>query len=469
MSREARAYEATGGGIHLAALPISVVPFLDARCDLLTSEHSKWRQPARWLILAFVAVLALDHYYNHLSRTPGIDFYQYWAVPTARRASPEVLGSPYSQDERYATVLAGVAERSDDDRLKAVTDYRQEPGFASTPLLYVMGSWLPSNYTTALRSYQVMQYAALGLALFLLARRAAMAGLDVAILGLLMFVFYMPVLSDLRVLNTNAFQLAALAGAATLLAGGGAARRDPRDALALSLTILVVFLKPVWAPLPLLVVAHVVWRGGWKGVARPLAVGGGVAALLCAWPALVFGPVVWHDWYQQVFGSDAHHLVYSIEEGNRSAPLVLAEATGWSLGGALSLLLAVVGLSLLAMVVFQRRGSAGTLADGLLVRPERALSLGIVAMLALSPLAWWHYYIMALIPIFVLVSPGTSKLQVGLACLSFLLSSGRLGPLYVWFADGDWATIFGVAFAWLPLWVGLLLPFAPRRESIPGQ
>jgi len=434
-----------------------------------SGDPSNWRRSARWLILAFASVLALDHYYNHLARTPGIDFYQYWAVPTARGVSSDSLGSPYSESDRYAAVLAALAEGSADNRLKAVTEYRQDPGFASTPLLYVIGGWLPGDYTTALRTYQFLQFAAFASALFLLARRASIPSLDIASLGLLMYVFYMPVLSELRVLNTNAFQLAAVAAAVTLLGGGGRESRALRDAAALGLTVLLVFLKPLWAPLPVLVGLHLYWRGGWVAARRPAAAGVGVAAMLYAWPALVFGTGVWGDWYQKVFGGDSRHLVYSIEEGNRSAPVVLGQVAGWSLGGALGLLGGGIVLSLLAVAVTHRHrrgrsaGSVHSLVDGVLSRPEVALSFGIVAMLALSPLAWWHYYTLALVPIFVLLSPGASRLQVALACLSFLLSSGRLGPVYVWFADGDLATIFGVAFAWMPLWVGLLLPL----KSVP--
>ena len=431
----------------------------------------------RLVILAFVAVLALDHYQQHLSRTPGIDFYQYWAVPTARRLSSEPLGSPYSESARYAEVLATFSEQSADPRLRAVNAYRQEPGFASDPLLYVLGSWLPEDYTTALRSYQLLQFAALGLALFLLARQASIPGLEMAILALLMGLYYLPVLSELRVLNTNALQLAALALAVALLGSERSRVGGLEAGLALSLTVFVAFLKPVWAPLPALTMLHLIWRNGWAASARPIAGAAGVAALLFAWPAAVFGPAVWNDWFHRVFRDDPGRLVYAIEEGNRSAPVILARATGWSLSAAAGFLAGVVLLPLLVVLVAQwrampsrdLRASLGALTVRLLARPAVALSFGIVAMLALSPLVWWHYYTLALLPIFVLISPGASRWQVALAVLSFLMSSGRLGPIYVWFGDSDWATICGVGFAWLPLLLGLALPFAAPRVDPAGE
>lgn len=421
------------------------------------------------MVLAFVAVLALDHYHNHLSHTPGIDFYQYWAVPTARRISVEPLGTPYAESERYGQILEDFSRHSTDSRLAAVTEYWQTPDFASDPLLYVMGSWLPASYTTALKIYQFLQFFAFALALVLFARRASLPGPETATLGLLMFVYYMPVLSELRVLNTNALQLAALAAAASLLAS----RRAGRAGLALALTVLVVFLKPVWVLLPGLVALYLLRTHGRATALRALGVAGAFGLALLAWPAVVFGPAVWSEWYRAVFSGSPDRLLYGIEEGNRSAAMVLAQETGMGIGESVGVLALVLALSLFVAAALRLGASgpgrwrlaASSLSDTLLRSPETTLSLGIVAMLALSPLTWWHYYTLALLPIFALLSSGASRAQAVLACLSFLLSSGRLGPVYVWFTDADWATVCGAAFAWVPLWLGLLLPWASREQG----
>jgi hypothetical protein len=433
--------------------------------------------PARALIFVFVAVLALDHYHNHLALTPGIDFYQYWAVPTARRISAERLGSPYADTDRYAEVLQAVANRSSDGRLKAVAEYREAPDFASDPLLYVIGGWLPSDYTTALKLYQLLQFAALALALFLLSRRASLPGLETATLGLLMILYFMPVLSDLRVLNTNVLQLCALAMAASLLQPGRAAWNLPRASLGLSLTVLVVFLKPLWALLPPLTALYVLRHHGRSSAVKAGALAAAFAAALFAWPAASFGPGVWSDWYDAVFRADPGRLLYSVEEGNRSAPTLLADTTGLSLGSAVivvALLLAVSALAAVATssrhsTVGSRWAAVAALPARLLARPETTLGLGIVVMLALSPLVWWHYQTLGLILAFSLLSPSASNLQATLAVLWFLLSSGRLGPIYVWFGDADQATLWGAAFAWLPLWIALALPFAPAPTDSSGE
>ncbi len=98
-------------------------------------------------------------------------------------------------------------------------------------------------------------------------------------------------------------------------------------------------------------------------------------------------------------------------------------------------------------------------------RPETTLGFGIVVMLALSPLVWWHYQTLGLLLAFALLGPRASKLQAVLAGLWFLLSSGRLGPVYAWFGDADQATVWGAAFAWLPLWLALALPSASRPNG----
>ena len=278
----------------------------------------------RTLTFAFVAILALDHYRNHLALTPGIDFYQYWAVPAARRVSAEPLGSPYADTDRYVDVLRTIAGRSKDARLKAVAEFRDVPDFASDPLLYVIGGWLPGEYTPALKVYQGLQFAAFALALFLLARRASLPGLEAATLGLLMVLYFMPVLSDLRVLNTNVLQLCALAAAVSLLPprrreGSQGEGNLGRASLGLSMTVLVAFLKPLWVPLPALAALFLLRHRGWLLTLKAGAIGGAFGLALLAWPAASFGPRVWSEWYQAVFRADPGRLAYGIEEGNRSA------------------------------------------------------------------------------------------------------------------------------------------------------
>lgn len=430
------------------------------------------RSPAlRWILLAFVALLALDHYTHHLAHTPGIDFYQYWAVPTARRASAEPLGSPYADSGRYAEVLAAIAERSGDPRLAAVTEYRREPGFASDPLLYVLGAWLPSDYTTALKLYQTLQALALALALSLLARRAEAPGLETAIFGLLMYLYYMPVLSELRVLNTNAFQLAALAAALAWL--GRRPHAVWADGAALCALVFVAFLKPLWAPLVGLALVYLVVTRGLTALWRPLAAAGVAGAALFAWPAAVFGAGVWGDWYRTVYGDDPDHLVYTVVEGNRSTPLVLSRWLGWELSSAILLvvlvLIATIAVTVLGLRGGQERPSAraaiAALGRALTRRAELTLGLGVVALLALSPLVWWHYYTLALLPLFALLGPAATRGQIVLGGLSVLLASGRLGPVYAWFGDADRATIVGVSLAWVPLWLGLLVLAARPSDS----
>ncbi len=431
------------------------------------SARARLPRAARILIFSFVAVLALDHYHNHLAFTPGIDFYQYWAIPTARRVSTEPLGSPYADTERYAEVLRIVARQSADGRLKAVAEYRDVPDFASDPLLYVIGSWLPRDYTTALKTYQFLQFAAFGLALLLLSRRASLPGLETATLGLLMVLYFMPVLSELRVLNTNMLQLCALAMAVSLLPPKETGRDRLRVSLGLSLTVLVAFLKPLWAPLPLLATLYVLRNHGRKRALTAGALAAAFGLALLAWPAVSFGPGVWSEWYHDVFRADPGRLLYSVEEGNRSAPKLLSEATALSLGSTASAIALLLALSLLGAVVLGSRSgaerrpwTAAALRARLVARPETILGFGIVVLLALSPLVWWHYQTLGLVLAFSRLAPRASRLQATLAVLWFLLSSGRLGPVYVWFGDADQATLWGTAFSWIPLWFALLLPVA---------
>lgn len=443
----------------------------------VTPARPSLRATVRLLILAFVALLALDHYRNHLAHSPGIDFFQYWAVPMARRLSVEPLGSPYAETQRYAETIRNFSSHTGDPRLEAVVDYWKTPDFASDPLVYVIGGWLPADYTTALRTYQFLQFAALAVALFLLARMSSLPGLETAILGLLMFVYYMPILSELRVLNTNAVVLVALAGATWLLqTRSGTPPPWGRLAAALCLAVFAAFLKPIWAPLPGLILLHLLYQGRRLEVLKSAAVAGGLALVLFIWPAVVFGPSIWPEWYRSVFGDSSDRLFYSVEQGNRSTAVVLVEATGMSANAATGVIAAFLSASLLVSWLIHHKAAsprgwrvAGrSLGNGLLGRPETALALGIAGALALSPLAWWHYYTVALLPVFVLLAPGAPRALGALAALSFLLSSGRLGPIYVAIGDPDNITVLGAALAWIPLWLGLLtitLWKRPQRDS----
>ncbi len=428
-----------------------------------------------WAVLLLLLAVGADRWRNHLSRTPGIDFYQYWAVPKARAEAPGVLGSPYSDQEGYARVLAQIADAAGDRRLAAVTEYRRDPGFASTPLVYVLGSWLPSGYSSALALYQGLHLLALLGGWWLLARNLEFRTLDATLLAAVTVIFHMPVLAELRVLNTNAFQLAALAGACRLLRESTLLARSA----SLCLVIFVAFLKPVWAllvPLWFLLAAR---RGG-REATRAGAVGVAFAAACVLWPALEFGFGVWPDWFGHVLGSGSGAIDYAVSDGNRSTLVWLAETLGWSRELSAVVVAAVLGTVLVGAVLraATRGRSWRDLVGELAAAPERVMGAAIVVSLALSPLAWWHYQVLALMPLATLWSVTASRVQAVLGWTAFLLASGRLGPVFAFFIDPEAATAAAATLAWLPLWIGLLLPWAgearqrhtlqPEGEGLPA-
>ena len=85
--------------------------------------------------------------------------------------------------------------------------------------------------------------------------------------------------------------------------------------------------------------------------------------------------------------------------------------------------------------------------------PFLAASLGICALLAASPLAWFHYYVLLLAPALRMVAtPSSSGAVKALAGASMILASGAAG----WLPALEPAVPYMVAVSWAPLWTATL-------------
>jgi hypothetical protein len=90
--------------------------------------------------------------------------------------------------------------------------------------------------------------------------------------------------------------------------------------------------------------------------------------------------------------------------------------------------------------------------------PGRAMGLGLVATFALSPLLWFHYLVLAVLPGLHLLG-GARRLGRWLGGAALLLYSGFFAPA-IWQrfgAESNYALGALWSLTWLPLWIGLLL------------
>jgi hypothetical protein len=238
-------------------------------------------------------------------------------------------------------------------------------------------------------------------------------------------------------------------------------------ALALFLTI-----KPNMALPVLALVAHYLHvRGG-----RSFTLGtiGAVAVVFAglAIGAWHFGEAgVWRDWFEYTGGAHGGTVFYSVDNGNQSLAMLLAEKSSayGPLGNSL-LLMAVLAPA--ALVVASAQGQRGDLvlptARRVLEDPWLITALAVVAVCATSPLFWHHYYVAMLVPLALLMRGAATRLQRACALASFAVLT------VPWLQMLSEARLFGVAytlifFAWAPLVPAMLVELAGVRRELESR
>ena len=397
----------------------------------------------------------------------GVDFYQFWGIGAARKI--ELLAhSPYRDAQSYASVLNTLADESPSLKLRRANAGRRKLEPAGTPFLYACFSLLPLDYETAQAGFVALLYAA-GLAgTFLLARLRGFTPLASACLALVVANAYAPFALDIIVANVNLLQLAAFAAllhAALRPPGPGSAALE---AIAQSLAWVLVVFKPNVA---LISAAYELQRLLVNGRAPFLAaarVALAAAILAIAAGAWYFGSAMaWPDWLSSARELGNLGVLSAVDRGNQSIAMWLALRTGTPIPALWGVLLGVV---LIAAVVGAARapGQASGDLPRVLRRafadPFYAMSFGIMLTLAVSPLVWKHYLVLALVPIAWQVRGEGRIGQVGALVAFFLMSLKAELWLYLL---GGLDLFDGVRrVAWLALIPGLLASTRARRDAI---
>jgi len=417
------------------------------------------------LILLILAELVIVQSLHVFSQVSMVDFYQYWAVSNARRVSSQTLRSPYTDRELYYTTLADQAARSDDARLLTVNRVYPRPGFTATPLAYVLFAALPANYTLANALYYALQILAFPAAVIVLGIMYGYEVFPLLCLALLLVLASGPFSADVRVGNVGCFQLLALAG---LLTATDRLRRSARPVLlggvVASGLVLLVLAKPNVALVCAVIMLHLCLVHG----ARRAAVAS-AAAVLCGAAAAIIACAyfdswsVWWEWYRFIFGGNPYALTLAPPIGNYASARLLSSVLG---GADVWLIVVLIAAALAASTIVVIAGRLGTTATG--DAPARrmlgmlrddvhvAVAIGVTLTIALSPLGWYHYYVLAVIPSLWLLNATSASPYLPLWGLAALVLSS--GIVNVVFLPLGWAraAAFGAALTWVPLWGGIL-------------
>lgn len=426
------------------------------------------------LILLILGQVVVAQSLNLFPRLTKIDFFQYWGVAAARRLSGDTLGPPYTDFRVYRAVLNDYAARSGDPKLQTL----KGGGFTATPFAYLLFAAFPADYARALPLFHALQILLFLAAVILLGEVYHYPLFPLLCLALLLVLGSGPLFADLRVGNIGCFQFFALAALLALADRLQSARRPVAlGAALLSGLTLLALVKPNVAPVIAVMALHLWLARGTRSFA--IAV---VPAALCGAAAVIVSSVyfgswmVWQDWYRVVFGINPYRLARAPIAGNYSTSRLLSvwlHADVWLVGAliAAALLISVIAVTAasvkataLAHAIPTGRALARALTD-----PHLATAIGVTATLALPPLVWYHYFLIALIPgMWLLTAPwGRGALPLwGLATLG--LNSGILNVVFL---PLGWpgAAVACAGLSWVPLWGGILFRLysaGPRETEV---
>ena len=418
--------------------------------------------------MVILAAVVLSQPVPRVFEAIGIDFYNFWGVPVAMRITGHTLESPYTQGPRYSEVLKQYAATANQPKLTAAARFWTGPDFTASPLLYTAFAWVSSDYAASLRAFQVVQMLSFVAAFLLLGHVYRVGLFHLLCLTLVCFVFYQPLLSDLRVANLGCLQFlyltVALYLASALPRVSAFGRRAWLAAALLAALALLTLGKPNVALISVLLAMHVLVRHG-----RRLFLIAAVPAVIVAAAALGLASLyfhswtVWRDWYRFVYGANAYMLVRPVTQGNYSTSVLLSSWLGVDVYVAGVVLAALLGLSLIVASV---RGSGPSWSPAALWRnmltcvfenPRVALAIGLLVTVAVSPVYWLHYYVVCLIPsLWFLNASRFARSRGTLAAVAVVMSSGVLGVL-LWALRWPDAMPSTIALSWLPLWCALLV------------
>ena len=416
------------------------------------------RSPLFWLA-AVVLLASLGKMARTIEEAPAIDFYHYWLVGQIVRSgeardiyAPEArvaLGELYWQRAQRPEVPS--AQRAAAEKFRRLET-------TSTPFLYA--AFAP--FVTGDYDWDRVAYNALSSLLLLISVAGLCRGLRYgALASVLILVFatvgFEPTYFDVRVGNVNRIEFALLTAFLLLPADGE--RHEVVRGVVLGLAVMF---KPNLA-LPAGAIALLRFAGGewWRLAYELLGMALGAGAALLAASRFFGGFDIWLDWLRAA-SNLARDFPLSSGEGN----LALAPLLGTWLGAfaerAFSIAAAGAAALLLVAAAWRAAGSAAVADSRARLRAELlAVGVGCAVSLLVSPLAWVHYYVLALFLVLFVLSPSADdvpgwRLAVTIACVAATAMGPLLNPLLIseariWAIVGNLGLIGLIALALIEL------------------
>ncbi|HZZ93326.1 MAG TPA: hypothetical protein VFE23_12250 [Usitatibacter sp.] len=432
------------------------------------------RTSAAWIGVAIVLAGAL--FWESARLFPdqlGYDMYHPWGI-AAVHGEIAAPANPYAGTRRYAEAMRAYALQGDSAKAHLAEDFWRgrtaahiEP--TGTPLYYALLSILPRDYDRAHLAVALVQFACTAFAIVLLLRLRGVTVAPALCVALVVELTYNPFIQDVKMANANSPQLAAFAGLIYLSATGALERRPWLDRLYLAALALLVVIKPniLWIAGGL--AAHYAVRRGMAATFRGSLIAAVAALAGIALGAWYFGAAgAWIDWLRYV-GGHGGSLLYSLDGGNQSVAMLMAEKTGGYDAYTYSAIL-VCAMALAIVVCLSEAGQRPELLRPAAVRvlqdPWLVASLAVVITCATAPLVWPHYFLLNLIPIGWLATRG-QRTHFAMACaaLSFLT---QCKPFIVFLGIFHLSGVISsmMAFTWAPLLPPLLLELVKTRAEV---
>lgn len=393
----------------------------------------------------------------------GIDFYQFWGVPVAHR---DIAATPYDDPHGYERLLNAQADASANRKFRSANYFRRSLETMATPFFYSTFAWVPADYEKAQAVFTALLYVAAAIAVFLLARARGVPAWWSAWLGLLVDLTFNPFLQDIKYGNVTSLQLLYVALMLTAAVRGWPARNAWIGSLYVGSLALFVAFKPTTLWIALAFTAHYGLTQGPRRLAAGIAM-----AIVASCAALAAGawffhdPHAWIQWYRFTQGMNGGSLVRSLEQGNLSIAMMLAQRSGAY--GLLTYSLMISAWLAFALVLAVT--AMGRRADLLVptawrcfADPWLGLSIGAIFTLATSPLVWAYYDMFALIPMFALWRRESTPFQKACVVVSYVAMANPLFSLM----DGAGlvpAIPIVMLWSWIPLLVAVIAEVARRR------
>lgn len=343
------------------------------------------------VIVAAAALFGLGRLWARGLGSSGVDYFQFWAAGRAARLWPDL--DPYTESGRALIPIRLDSVTKPSAAYRDARQRRQHLDTKGSPFLYALaGLGATHQYERDFARFQVLSNTAFVAGALAL---GAVAGLGWPVrIGLLAFLLTWndPLYSDAAVGNLNRLQLAAIALILAL------AVRSHWTAAAVLCGLLGAFKPNLILLMPMLLLAVAggsAWRDTWP---RALRAAGGTAAGIAFALAFAhlrgFGLSSWARWLSDLAATPAQMI--SFELGNLSLVHLAQQRAGIEL----SFPLFVAACAAVAVVVV-RGGSASA------GRAAWPLALAALIPILTSPLAWIHYFVLALPAVYLGLSDRT--------------------------------------------------------------